>query len=135
MGKLYKDGYVEITESRIEGCLEIDVKKNFQDIDLFNQAIRALRHHIINKGVSKIIYILDKVDNIPDIKTLEEDFYPTIVQHGVKKIAIVTGKELGNHAYHYNLYSTLKPMTEKLELNAELFFDIDDARVWINSRE
>ncbi len=135
MEKLYKDGYMEITESNIEGCLEIDIKKNFRDINSFNQAIRALKYHIITTGASKMIYILDKVDNIPNIKILEEDFYSLIVRYGVKKIAIVTGKELGNHAYHFNLYGTLKPMAENLGLDSHLFFDLDNARIWVANGE
>lgn len=135
MEVVYQNEYVKIKNSKVQNCLEITCVRGFNEVELFNLTIQKIKDLIINAEASKIIYILDKIDSITDIKVLEEDFYPSIVKHGVKKIAIVTGKELGSRAYHFRLYGTLRPLVDKLGLDSKLFFDLDNARIWITTRE
>jgi hypothetical protein len=55
------------------------------------------------------------------------------VKIGITKVAIVTGKNLKNYAGHYELRHSLKSRFAHQKLELDLFFEIDNARMWIRN--
>lgn len=131
MDIIYRDDQIKIIKGTVKNCLEIYVKKDFQDTDMFHQAIQRIKYYFIKNRATKLLYVMEKVENLPDIEIFEKDLYYLLVRCGVKKVAIVTGKNLGTHAYHYKIRKSLLPMASNLGLDSELFFNIENARIWI----
>jgi hypothetical protein len=130
---VYDSSNIEINKGVIENCLEITVKKEFENSNLFYQTCRVIEEHIASTETSKMICIFSNVENFVDIKRLTIDFYPNLVKLGITKVAIVTAKKLNTRPDHYKLRNLLKSMFAHEKLEFDLFFEIDNARMWIRN--
>lgn len=133
MKQLFENEYMEIRTNPIQGILEIDLKKNSDNIEKFDEQIVIINQYVKDTKDKKLILKLNTLYEISKESILKEKFLPFIGEQKVKTIAVITGENMKVKTLISELDSYLASEKEHYDISLNLFETYEQALQWISS--
>ena len=134
METLYDDPFVEIKMGILDNSFEIFGKREIDDVDKFKEILVKIEQEVSEYNFKNIIFVLDKIKYFPDENMIKADFLPDISRLGVKKLALVVGKDKKFEIFYREFINSFKSVVSNLDIEIAIYSDIDSARKWIRSK-
>jgi hypothetical protein len=133
MKQLFENEYMEIRTDTIQGILEIDLKKNSDNIKKFDEQIVIINQYVKDTKDKKLILKLNNLYEISKESILKEKFLPFIGEQKVKTVAVITGENMKVKTLISELDSYLASEKEHYDISLNLFETYEQAFQWISS--
>jgi len=134
METLYDDPFIEIKIGILDDSIEIIGKNEIDNIDVFKEVLVEIEQEVADYNFKNIVFVLDKIKYFPDENLIKNGFLPDISRLGVKKLAVVVGKDKKFETFYREFINSLKLIEGNLDIKIVIYSDIDSARKWIRNK-
>ncbi len=134
METLYEDVFIETRMGVLENSFEVVVKKEIENVDTFREILVEIEQEISDYNFRNIIFVLDKIKYYPDENLIRSGFLPDLSRLGVRKLAVVAGKDKTVETFHREFVNSLKSIEENLNMKIVVFPDIASAMNWVKNK-